>query len=63
MSIASYNPLVPPPAAEWLALDESARVALVEAWHDRHAADPASGDRGYFSALAGLNARTWRRRF
>jgi hypothetical protein len=31
----TYNPEKTPPAAEWLALDESERIAMVESWHRR----------------------------
>jgi hypothetical protein len=31
----TYNPEKTPPASEWLALDDSGRIAMVEAWHRR----------------------------
>jgi hypothetical protein len=31
----TYNPEKTPPATEWLALDESERIAMVESWHRR----------------------------
>ena len=33
MSIAGYDPLIPPPAEEWLALEEGERIELVEDYH------------------------------
>lgn len=33
MTIDRYDPLVEPDAAGWLALDEDARLRLVEKWH------------------------------
>ncbi len=33
MTIHSYDPSIAPDPAEWLALDESARTALVEKYH------------------------------
>lgn len=30
-----YNPEKPPDASQWLALDESERIAMVESWHRR----------------------------
>jgi hypothetical protein len=31
----TYNPEKTPPPAQWLALDESERIAMVESWHRR----------------------------